>query len=603
MTKAQFPLSVVIGAVDRVSAPLHRARRSIQKSMLPILKLQKSLRAVAVSSGMRAVSDQMGVVMTRARGVASAVGSLTRRLGFMAAAAAAAFGGLLYSFTQAGDRILATSKKLGVSVEWLQEMQYAAERTGTPIEALDSSLGKLSRNIAEAAAGMGSAAPAFDALGVRLRDSLGNLRSAESVFDDVVSGLARLESQEIRNALAARIFGRSGIEMMPFLQEGAAGIEALRQRARELGIVMSADAVQGAETLGDSLADLRAAGAGLSRSFLGALAPALTDLANRLTMLLVAQGPKFREWAERFAEKLPERLEQLGRGMKNLRDALARILAPMRALADRFGAANVAAAAIAILLGGPLLVAVASLSASVAVLAWRLGVTTRILWKASGAGGLFHRVLNATAAMIARLIPVIASFTGFALGRMIGALKWLGATIWRNVIPAFWAWTKAILMNPMTWLVLGIGAVIFAIAKLGIWIHKHLDEIKGWFKAAYEWVTGIFSRIASAVAGAFSAAWQAVKDWFGGVWDWIVGKISWLWDWIRGAPKAVDGAEVNLAAPNLLPTGGGVTTERKNAHVTVEVRAPRGAEPRVGLKADRGMDLDLRTGVMNAAAG
>ncbi len=588
-TKAQFPLSVVIGAVDRVSAPMHRARRNIQRIFLPLQRVQKSLRGLAVSSGLREVSSQVGTVLQRTQGLASAVGGLTRRLTFMTAAAGAAFGALLHSFTQAGDRILSTSKRLGVSVEWLQEMEYAAERSGASVDSLQSGLGKLSRNIAEAAAGLGVSGTAFDALGVSVRNSDGSLRQAEDVFDDVTRGLAALESQELRNALASRIFGRAGLDLMPFLGQGADEIARLRARARELGAVMSEDAVVGAEALGDSMADLRSAGSGLVRTFLSAITPALLDLTNRLTTLVVEWGPKVREWSKRFAEKLPERLATLRDRLGEVWAKLHQILAPVKALSDRFGAANVAAGAIALVLGGPLLLAVASLSFALVKLGVLLAMVIARIWVATGAGARLNLVLNATMAAVARLIPVIANFVGFALGRMIGVVRSLAVTIWTRLLPALGAWTRMILANPLVRWVVVIGAVISAIARLAGKFDWLVDKIT----AGLKWLTG----------------WVP---------DWIKNLFSGKDTKIEVDGVSVDDASEDRAARQLetgrafgrqmsggmfIPPKPASSTQTNNAHVTIDLRAPSGAEPKVGLKADRGMDLDLRTGVLHAAAG
>jgi hypothetical protein len=589
--KAQFPLSVVIGAVDKVTAPILRIRRSLQRVFHPVQKLGKSFRGLVQATGLDKVAGQLGTIAKKTRGVVGEVGNLTRRLGFMTVAAAAAFGALLYSFTSTGDRILATSQKLGVGVEWLQEMEYAAERTGTSIEVLQGSMGKLSRNIAEAAAGQGASRVAFDALGVSVQDQAGNIRKVDAVFDDVVRSLARLESQELKNAMAARIFGRAGVELMPFLGQGADEIEKLRARARELGIVMSADAVAGAETLGDSMADLKSAGAGLGRTFLTALAPALTVLANKLTEIVVGWGPKVKAWSENFAAKLPERLTQLRLKFESIRDAVKKFFAPFKKLIDRFGAGNVAIAAAALILGGPLLMALGGLAVAIAALA-----------------------------SPALLIAV-------AIGVVIFALYKLGKVVWAVVGPFVKPFLSAFgAIARLAWsLVKLFVTIIAAIAKPFIWLGSLIIKVVG----------GALHYLLMPFMGLLKVGQQVVEG-IAGFFTWLVDKvtagltslINWVPNWIRNLFSGketkieIEGvspedAAAERKARNLkigqvygqsmgghmfMPPKATASTQTNNARVELTVRAPKGTV-RADVKADRGMDVDFKLGAANATFG
>ena len=71
-----------------------------------------------------------------------------------------------------------------------------------------------------------------------------------------------------RTALLAAAFGRTvGPQLTNFLLQGRQGIDALRERARELGIVLGTDALRGAESLNDRLTGLgRTLQAGVTRA-------------------------------------------------------------------------------------------------------------------------------------------------------------------------------------------------------------------------------------------------------------------------------------------------------------------------------------------------
>ena len=89
-------------------------------------------------------------------------------LGIGAAATAAA--GAVALFTKSNvnalDTLGKTASKLGVNVEFLQQMRFAAEQTGIETRTLDMGLQRFIRRVAEAAKGTGEAKAALQQLGI-----------------------------------------------------------------------------------------------------------------------------------------------------------------------------------------------------------------------------------------------------------------------------------------------------------------------------------------------------------------------------------------------------------------------------------------------------
>ena len=87
--------------------------------------------------------------------------------------------------------------------------------------------------------------------------------------------LADMEQGAARNALGNDLLGKSYTEMLPLLNAGSKGMSDLKQRADELGIVMSEEAVMANVKFGDSLSDVKQAFGGvfmrLSNDFLPVL--------------------------------------------------------------------------------------------------------------------------------------------------------------------------------------------------------------------------------------------------------------------------------------------------------------------------------------------
>ncbi len=98
-------------------------------------------------------------------------------LGVVAAVAGigAAIGKTVLDTAAASDSLVEMSLKTGVSVEKLQELSYIGKQVGVDTETVTGSMAKLIRNMDSARDGTGSAAEAFDLLGVSVTDSNGKL--------------------------------------------------------------------------------------------------------------------------------------------------------------------------------------------------------------------------------------------------------------------------------------------------------------------------------------------------------------------------------------------------------------------------------------------
>ena len=79
------------------------------------------------------------------------------------------------------DRIAKSSQAIGITVEQLSSLEFAAKLAGVSNENLVKSLQRLSRGMNDAAGGTGAAVDAFERLNVEFANADGTLRDAESV--------------------------------------------------------------------------------------------------------------------------------------------------------------------------------------------------------------------------------------------------------------------------------------------------------------------------------------------------------------------------------------------------------------------------------------
>ena len=194
----------------------------------------------------------------------------------------AGFAAMIKNAIDAADQLNKLSQKIGISVEALSMLRFAAQLSDVSLETLQKGIKGLSQNIAEANTGIGDGAQVFDALGISVKNADGSMKSTEAVLLQMADVFANLEDGAVKTALAVKLFGKSGMDMIPFLNQGAAGINQLTAEAERLGLKLTTETARSAEAFNDNLTALKASssslGIALARDFL----PELTNITNAM---------------------------------------------------------------------------------------------------------------------------------------------------------------------------------------------------------------------------------------------------------------------------------------------------------------------------------
>jgi len=239
--------------------------------------------------------------------------------------ASAAVGGLLAvtnKTAEYADEIDKLSERTGINREELQRWKYAAEQSGGDIGKLEVGVKKLSDVMDAALKGNKASAEAFQKLGISLTDANGKARSTETVFEDVMKALADMEQGAERNALGNDILGKSYTELLPLLNAGSEGIQELKNRADELGIVMSEEAVKANVTFGDTMQDVQNSLGSLVRKFTSSMLPILQQFLD----FILANMPTIQEMFGGVMGTLGEAVEAV---LPFLMDLIQNALPPM----------------------------------------------------------------------------------------------------------------------------------------------------------------------------------------------------------------------------------------------------------------------------------
>lgn len=183
------------------------------------------------------------------------------------------------------DKFDEVSARLGIGVEKLQELNYAAGLSGVSFEDLSSVFPKLSKAMAESLDPTSKYGELFKRLGVSAVDAQGNLKDAADFLLELSNVFYEFDDSTGEAALAMEIFGKSGAGLLEFLNRGSDDITTLMERARELGLVIDEETAANMAGLNDRLSELKT-----GVTVLGA------DIANDLLPEIMTLLQQFQDW-------------------------------------------------------------------------------------------------------------------------------------------------------------------------------------------------------------------------------------------------------------------------------------------------------------------
>lgn len=181
------------------------------------------------------------------------------------------------------DELGKAAQKIGIPVEQLSGLEYAARLADVSLEGLSSNLSKFNRSLGEiAGGGKNDAGAALKAIGVAALDANGKLRPTAAIVADVAEKFAGYKDGAEKSALAMAIFGKAGADMIPLLNGGREAITGATEEAARFGLIVSEDAAKAAEQFNDNLTRMKAAGEGLTNQVAQAMLPAMVDVTNAM---------------------------------------------------------------------------------------------------------------------------------------------------------------------------------------------------------------------------------------------------------------------------------------------------------------------------------
>jgi hypothetical protein len=226
-----------------------------------------------------------------AKGGGAAAGVLAGA--FIAASSAAAA-----ATVQAGriaEQTEQLAQKTGIAAKTLEGMTVALNRTGLESGSIAIAMKGLAKEMVGVSQGTASSIKLFESIGVSLetvqKGTGATLRAVADAFQRMPDGAQKAQ-------LAVELFGKSGLDLIPILNKGAAGLDEAMKKSAEFGLILSDTARGNLTVFDDAMDDLQSALKGFGMQLGAAFAPSLTTLVESFTSIIVFAKNVFNQFAD-----------------------------------------------------------------------------------------------------------------------------------------------------------------------------------------------------------------------------------------------------------------------------------------------------------------
>ena len=243
------------------------------------LNMDAMLRIKADVQGennIRRLGNSMQGLQGQAKNAALGFNSLKGAVGGFAAAIAGSaivggLGAIVKKSIDAGDELFNLQAKTGIAANALIGLGNAAKLADVDQAALGKGLTKLSVNLVKAAEGNNGLAQKFKALGVSIKDSNGQVVPADKALKQIADRFADMPDGAQKAAAAVALFGKSGADLIPLLNEGAASMEKFTYKVGE-------DFAARSDLFNDTITEFGIKTQGFGLELTDALLPALQSI-------------------------------------------------------------------------------------------------------------------------------------------------------------------------------------------------------------------------------------------------------------------------------------------------------------------------------------
>lgn len=363
----QKKISIIVEAVNRVTATVKAINGSIATIAAPARAINRSLGGLLTQTGYKRVSKAV-----------DGVGRSFRSLAATGAIVTGAAAGMFYALTRvtnAGESAAKAAQSFGTTIPEWQKLAYAAEIGDVSVDDLGQSLGMLNKNAIAAATGNQKSALWFRRAGISVKDQNGHVKSSTQLMSELADVFASMPDGPKKLALANGLLKDSQGKLIPFLNGGSKGLREAGAEAEAYGLV-SEKLARDSATFNDELKKTRGAATGVGNAIASALLPAIN-----------AVMPEIRAWIVSNRELVAATAKDLFEGLKDVGAVIWQVLRAVNAVVQVFGGWKTVIYAVAGFIAAKMVFAVLALAKSFFLLGAAI-LTTPIGWIAAGVAGL-----------------------------------------------------------------------------------------------------------------------------------------------------------------------------------------------------------------------
>lgn len=577
----QSRFDLIINAVERVSGPFRRIEQAMDGVRDRTEKARQALGRFSRVTGLQQrLSGSIGNVRDKLQGMVQQGQAGLERLGALAGRLSllfgAAGGGAFALGTEAATAAAEASKfasMVGLSTGNWQEYAGAATMAGMEADELASLMLTLQERAVNAARGEKGDIEMLQLMGISAKNAKGELKNADTLLLELADRVKKMrEAGEMGKAagIMNQLGGEEGARLLDLLKNGREGLLAMRKEARELGLVLSDEALESALEYGSAINRVKATFRGLGLTLGTAFLPSLTKLLDKFQAWLQVQRDIMSAGFERWIDGLD--LDAVWRSVENFFASLGRLGRMLQRAADLCGGWSNVLTALVVLISGKALLALGSLALAFGQLGMAM-LTTPVGWFVAAVAA----IAGAAYAIYKNWDGLVAYFRG----------------LWEGVRKAFeQGWLQGVVQvllnfNPARWVMDGLSGLVATLTGLDL------------YSIGVRWIDGLLQGV--------KQGWQQLTGW-------IDKGVSAIGSWFGGDDDAPD-----MAAQQRFPTAGqpldlgnSVRPLMQSSHSeqvirqenTVRIIAPEGMRLE-GEGQGRGLDVRgdvAEAGVLNAGA-
>lgn len=328
-------------------------------------------------------------------------------------------------------------------------------------------------------------------MGISAKNAKGELKNADTLLLELADRVKKMrEAGEMGKAagIMNQLGGEEGARLLDLLKNGREGLLAMRKEARELGLVLSDEALESALEYGSAINRVKATFRGLGLTLGKTFLPSLTKLLDKFQAWLQVQRDIMSAGFERWIDGLD--LDAVWRSVENFFASLGRLGRMLQRAADLCGGWSNVLTALVVLISGKALLALGSLALAFGQLGMAM-LTTPVGWFVAAVAA----IAGAAYAIYKNWDGLVAYFWG----------------IWESVKAAFEeGWVQGVMrvmfsFKPSRWITDGLNELVATLTGVdlysigGQWIDGLLRGIKqgwqqltGWLDKGLDSIAGIF---------------------------------------------------------------------------------------------------------------